>query len=248
MVAESINEACLAKMSSTAILSATECYAFALSKLLGVAIIAASFALKVPQIVKILRNRSVAGLSFAMFTLELFGFVFQGSYAARHNFPLDAYLEVFVILAQNFIIIALMYHFTTGINAQAVLLLGAALALCAYELTAAPIELVVGLQTFSIAVFSVAKLPQIIKAFQDKSTGQLDLFMVTLQTLGSLTRVFTTMQSVNNPIYLFGYILGSSLNAIMTAQVLYYGSAKSNKTDAAKTKADAKSPKAKKID
>jgi hypothetical protein len=71
----------------------------------------------------------VAGLSFAMFTLELFGFVFQGSYAARHHFPLDSYLEVFVILAQNFIIIALMYRFTTGINAQAVLLLGAALAL-----------------------------------------------------------------------------------------------------------------------
>jgi mannose-P-dolichol utilization defect protein 1 len=68
---------------------------------------------------------------------------------------------------------------------------------------------------------AVAKLPQIIKAFQDKSTGQLDLFMVTLQTLGSLTRVFTTLQSVNNPIYLFGYVLGSSLNAIMTAQVLY---------------------------
>jgi mannose-P-dolichol utilization defect protein 1 len=243
MVAEELKQACLAKMSSTAILSATECYSFVLSKLLGIAIIAASFALKVPQIVKILRNRSVAGLSFAMFTLELFGFVFQGTYAARHNFPLDTYLEVFVILAQNFIIIALMYRFTTGINAQAVLLLGAALALCVYELTAAPIELVVGLQTFSIAVFAVAKMPQIIKAFQDKSTGQLDLFMVTLQTLGSLTRVYTTLQSVNNPIYLFGYVLGSSLNAIMTAQVLYYGSAKSKQA-----KTETKSPKAKKLE
>lgn len=250
MVADNaVNAACLEKLTSTAIFSATECYAFAFTKLLGVTIIAASFALKVPQIIKILRNRSVAGLSFEMFVLELFGFIFQGSFAARHHFPLDSYLEVFVVFAQNFIIIALMYRFTTGINVRTVALLGSALALLAFELTVAPIELVVALQTFStIVVFTVAKLPQIIKAYKEKSTGQLDLFMVALQTLGSLVRVFTTFQSVNNPIYLFGYILGSTFNATMTLQVLIYGGGKGKDTAATAANNTTKSPKGKKLD
>jgi mannose-P-dolichol utilization defect 1 len=240
----SFKEACLAQLFALDLSNVTTCWSVWLSKLLGVVIIAASFALKVPQILKILRNKSVAGLSFSMFTLELFGFIFQGSFAARHAFPLDSYLEVFVILAQNFIIIALCYVYTTGYNLQAALLQGAALALLAWELLAAPIEAVIALQSLSIGIFTVAKLPQIVQAFQQKSTGQLDLFMVLLQTLGSLVRVFTTLQTVDNPVYLFGYVLGATLNGIITAQVLYYGAGKTT----VPAPAAVKSPKAKKID
>jgi len=218
-----MNEACHAKLLALDV-GATECYAYAASKLLGIAIIVASFALKVPQIVKILGNRSVAGLSFEMFSLELFAFVFQGTYAARNGFPLDSYLEIWVILAQNFIIIALMYVYSSrGFTLNGAALLGSALLLIAAELTVAPMSVVVLLQTVSVALFAIAKLPQIVKGFAEKSTGQLDLFMVSMQTLGSLVRVFTTLQSVNDPIYLFSFILGSTLNAIITLQVLVYG-------------------------
>lgn len=44
-----------------------------ISKVLGFATIAGSFGLKVPQILKIVSNKSVVGLSFQMFVLELFG-------------------------------------------------------------------------------------------------------------------------------------------------------------------------------
>lgn len=243
----SFKEVCLQQLWALDVSAVSTCYAVWLAKLLGVVIIAASFALKVPQIVKILRNKSVAGLSFAMFTLELFGFVFQGSFAARHGFPLDSYLEVFVILVQNFIIIGLCYVYTTGYSAQAFLLHAAAVGLLAWELLFAPLEAVVALQSLSIAIFTVAKVPQIVSAFRLKSTGQLDLFMVLLQTLGSLVRVFTTLQSVDNPVYLAGYVLGSSLNAVMTLQVLYYGSAKSHATTTT-TGPTTKSPKSKKTD
>jgi uncharacterized protein with PQ loop repeat len=43
------------------------------SQLLGYAIIVGSFALKIPQIMKILGSKSVVGLSFPMFALEMFG-------------------------------------------------------------------------------------------------------------------------------------------------------------------------------
>ena len=125
-----------------------------------------------------------------MFALELCGFVFQGSYAFRNGFPLDSYMEVFVLLAQNFIIVALMFRYTTGINAKATVFLGAVAAVFAWEMTSAPMDIVVWLQGTTLLIFSVAKVPQIVQAFQAKSTGQLDLFMVALQTLGYVKRRF----------------------------------------------------------
>jgi len=191
------------------------------SQLLGYAIIAGSFALKIPQIMKILSSKSVVGLSFPMFVLEMFGFVFQGGYAYRTGVAPDKYMETFVILVQNFVIVYLMYRYTTGINAQAALLLGGVAALLAAQMTVMPMDVVRLLQLTTIPIFSASKVPQIIKAFADKSTGQLDLFMVTLQTLGSLARVFTSRNL--DWLYLAGYIIGSTLSGIMLLQILVYG-------------------------
>jgi hypothetical protein len=96
-----------------------------------------------------------------------------------------------------------------------------------------------------VVIFASAKIPQILKGFREKNTGQLDLFMVIMQLLGSVgkknknaattvglikrhfykivVRVFTTMQSVDDPLYLLSYIIGSTLNAVLVFQVLFYG-------------------------
>jgi hypothetical protein len=134
-----------------------------------------------------------------------------------------------------------MYRFTTGINAQALLLLGGVAALLAAQLTVMPMDVVRLLQLTTIPIFSASKVPQIIKAFADKSTGQLDLFMVTLQTLGSLARVFTSRNL--DWLYLAGYIIGSSLSGIMLLQILIYGGSGAHKTaKAASTKEPAAAP------
>ena len=150
--------------------------------------------------------------------------------------------------AADFVIVALLYRFTTGINAEAIVLLGSVAAFFAWEMSSAPLELVASLQATTIAIFSGSKVPQIVKAFQAKSTGQLDLFMVTLMTGGSLARVFTTFQTVDDKVcaarspahagalckrliaiapqfYLLSYIVGTALNAVMLGQVLIYGNA-----------------------
>ena len=129
--------------------------------------------------------------------------------------------RVGLIAASDFVIVYLIYIYTTGINGQAMAVLGGALALLAAQMTVMPMEIVVALQLTTIPIFSASKVPQIAKAYQEKSTGQLDLFMVALQTLGSLVRVFTSMQQKEvDAMYLAGYVIGASLNGIILLQIL----------------------------
>jgi mannose-P-dolichol utilization defect protein 1 len=86
-----------------------------LSKLLGYLIILGSAIVKVPQIMKILRENSVEGLSLEMFVLEIIGYLIVlfvslyllGSYTICttygyfRQFPFSTYGEVLLIGIQS---------------------------------------------------------------------------------------------------------------------------------------------------
>jgi mannose-P-dolichol utilization defect protein 1 len=54
--------------------------------------------------------------------------------------------------------------------------------------------------------------------------------------LGSLSRIFTTLQEVPDPLILYGYIAGFALNAVLFIQVLYYWNSPATKATASKNK------------
>ena len=43
--------------------------------------------------------------------------------------------------------------------------------------------------------------------------------------LGSLTRIFTTLQEVDDKLILYGFVAGFALNAVLASQMLYYWNA-----------------------
>jgi mannose-P-dolichol utilization defect protein 1 len=47
--------------------------------------------------------------------------------------------------------------------------------------------------------------------------------------LGSLTRIFTTLQEVNDKLILYGFIAAFALNLVLALQMLYYWNAPSTK-------------------
>jgi mannose-P-dolichol utilization defect protein 1 len=47
--------------------------------------------------------------------------------------------------------------------------------------------------------------------------------------LGSLSRIFTTLQEVDDPLILYGFIAGFALNAVLFAQMMYYWNAPASK-------------------
>jgi mannose-P-dolichol utilization defect protein 1 len=72
-------------------------------------------------------------------------------------------------------------------------------------------------------VLSIAsKLPQILTVYNQGGTGQLSAFAVFNYLLGSLSRIFTTLQEVDDNLILYGYIAGFALNAVLAAQMVYY--------------------------
>ena len=46
---------------------------------------------------------------------------------------------------------------------------------------------------------------------------------------GSLSRIYTTLQEVDDKIILYGFIAGFTLNAVLAAQMVYYWNAPSQK-------------------
>lgn len=51
--------------------------------------------------------------------------------------------------------------------------------------------------------------------------------------LGSLSRIFTTLQEVNDPLILYGFVAGFTLNLILAVQMLYYWNSPATATHAA---------------
>lgn len=157
----------------------TDCLKFAVSKGLGIGIIAASSIVKVPQILKLLNSRSAEGVSFLSYLLETSAYLISLAYNFRNGFPFSTYGETALILGQNVIISVLVLNFSGRASYAAVFV--AALAGSIGLLFA---ENVLDMQALSYlqagaGLLGVAsKLPQIATIFQQGGTGQLSAFAV----------------------------------------------------------------------
>ncbi|EHK96101.1 putative Mannose-P-dolichol utilization defect 1 protein [Glarea lozoyensis 74030] len=75
-----------------------------------------------------------------------------------------------------------------------------------------------------------SKLPQILAVWREGGTGQLSAFAVFNYLLGSLSRIFTTLQEVDDKLILYGFVAGFILNAVLAAQMAYYWNAPEKKS------------------
>jgi mannose-P-dolichol utilization defect protein 1 len=225
-----VGETCYKALLLDVDLENTECLKFAISKGLGIGIIAASSIVKVPQILKLTQSKSADGVSFLSYLLETSAYLITLAYNFRNGFPFSTYGETALILGQNVIISVLVLNYSGRATAAAVLV--AALAGSAATLFG---DSVFDMQTMSYlqagaGVLGVAsKLPQIFAIWQQGGTGQLSAFAVFNYLAGSLSRIFTTLQEVDDKLILYGFISGFLLNAVLAIQMIYYWNAPSEK-------------------
>ena len=69
------------------------CLTLLTSKFLGYSLVIASLMLKFPQILKIVHNSSVAGISLTSFYFETLGFSIMAAYSIRNQQPISTYGE-----------------------------------------------------------------------------------------------------------------------------------------------------------
>ncbi|EDU50407.1 mannose-P-dolichol utilization defect 1 protein [Pyrenophora tritici-repentis] len=212
-------------------LTATECVKLGISKGLGIGIIGASSIVKIPQLLKLLNSQSADGLSFLSYLLESSSYLISLAYNVRHGFPFSTYGETGLILVQNIAIASLVLKYGGhGVGGVAAWIGGLAVAGAALFGEEWVDMEKLGLLQAAAGVLGVAsKVPQILTVWSEGGTGQLSAFAVINYLLGSLSRIFTTIQEVDDPLILYGFCAGFALNVILFLQVVYYWNAPASK-------------------
>ncbi|EDN93440.1 hypothetical protein SS1G_09306 [Sclerotinia sclerotiorum 1980 UF-70] len=206
--------------------SHTECLKLGISKGLGVGIIAASSIVKIPQLLKLISSKSSSGISFLSYLLETSAYLISLAYNYRSEFPFSTYGETALIMVQNVVIAVTAALFVAGLAASAFTL---------FSGNMLDMQQLAYLQAGAGVLGVASKLPQILTVWQEGGTGQLSAFAVFNYLAGSLSRIFTTLQEVDDKLILYGFIAGFALNAILTLQMVYYWNS-SSKTKSKKNK------------
>ncbi|EON62618.1 hypothetical protein W97_01842 [Coniosporium apollinis CBS 100218] len=212
-------------------LSDPACLKLAISKGLGIGIIGASSIVKIPQLLKLLNSQSSEGISFLSYALETSAYLIGLAYNVRQGFPFSTYGETALIAVQNIVIAALVLQFagrTAGAAAWVAGLAAAGYALFDGRTVDAPT--LSWLQAGAGVLGVASKAPQIWANWRQGGTGQLSAFAVFNYLAGSLSRIFTTLQEVDDPLILYGFVAGFLLNAVLAAQMIYYWNSPKSRT------------------
>ncbi|GAV83980.1 PQ-loop domain-containing protein [Cephalotus follicularis] len=200
-----------------------ECLLPLISKLLGYCIVAASTTVKLPQILKILKHKSVRGLSVVAFELEVIGYTIALAYCLHKALPFSAYGELAFLLIQAIILVAIIYYFSQPVQTTTWI---RALFYCAVAPTilAGQIDPVLfeALYASQHAIFFFARVPQIWKNFKNKSTGELSFLTCLMNFAGSLVRVFTSIQEKAPASVVLGSLIGILTNGTILSQIVLY--------------------------
>ncbi|KAK3328906.1 hypothetical protein B0H66DRAFT_526303 [Apodospora peruviana] len=220
-----------------------ECLKLAVSKALGVGIVGASAVVKVPQIVKLVRSQSASGVSFLSYLLETSALLTSLAYNFRNQFPFSTYGESALILGQNVIITVLVLNYSGKYSGAALFVaMLAASVVALFDKRILDMGALSYLQAGAGVLGAASKLPQILTIWQEGGTGQLSAFAVFNYLAGSLSRIFTTLQEVDDKLILYGFIAGFALNLVLALQMIYYWNAPSAKAKGKQREVPIKTP------
>ncbi|KAF5468210.1 hypothetical protein F2P56_012383 [Juglans regia] len=200
-----------------------DCLLPLISKLLGYCIVAASTTVKLPQILKILKNSSVRGLSVVAFELEVVGYTIALAYCLHKGLPFSAYGELAFLLIQALILVAIIYYYSQPVGTitwiRALLYCAVAPTILAGQINPVLFE---ALYASQHAIFLFARIPQIWKNFSNKSTGELSFITCLMNSAGSMVRVFTSIQEKAPRSVVWGSVIGIATNVTILSQIIIY--------------------------
>ncbi|ETO36987.1 PQ-loop repeat family protein / transmembrane family protein [Reticulomyxa filosa] len=195
-----------------------------LSKFLGYGVTLGGFALKLPQIQKVISAQSAKGLSVPSLAIETFNWAVTGAYFSRQNYPISTYGETPVVFMQNMVLLYLIFQYQNQLDFLHLAGLFLGFLLCAFMVTSPlfPFAIVSYLYSSQMIFVLSSKIPQIWQNYSAKSTGQLAFLTSCMQFAGACSRLFTTIQEVNEFIPIAIWSSSVFVNGIIFAQFLLY--------------------------
>ncbi|XP_070785960.1 mannose-P-dolichol utilization defect 1b [Enoplosus armatus] len=198
------------------------CLKIVLSKGLGIGIILGSVLVKLPQILKLMGAKSAEGLSFKSVLLELLAISGTMAYSIANKFPFSAWGEALFLMLQTVTIGFLIQHYG-GRSSRGLLFLVVYFGLLVLLLSpVTPMSVVTSMQASNMPAVIIGRLIQAAANFRNGHTGQLSAVSVFLLFLGSLARIFTSLQETGDSLMALTYVISSTCNGVIALQVLYY--------------------------
>ncbi|XP_018430460.1 PREDICTED: mannose-P-dolichol utilization defect 1 protein [Nanorana parkeri] len=137
----------------------------------------------------------------------------------------SAWGEVLFLMIQTLVIGFLIQHLGSRTN-LGILLLGIYFSIVAVLLSpVVPMAVVTVLQATNVPAVIISRLIQVMTNYRNGHTGQLSAITVTLLFLGSLARIFTSVQETGDPLMALTYVVSSACNGLIFAQLMYYWNA-----------------------
>nr|XP_046266117.1 mannose-P-dolichol utilization defect 1 protein-like isoform X2 [Scatophagus argus] len=195
------------------------CLKFVLNRSFGFWIILDTFLAQLPQLLKILWGRSAAGLSLTSALLQLYSFSCPVVYAVAKHFPLFAWGERLLTLAQTAVIVFLILHYR-GDTLTGMLFLLAYSGLMVLLGTYGAAGLISMMQASSLAALIASKGLQAGTNYRNGSTGQLSTLSVLLSWAGTLGAVYVSLQETGISFITLLHALSACLSCVLLAQVL----------------------------
>ena len=198
------------------------------SKALGYATIASAVVLKLPQMLKIYTAGSVQGLAPMTFYCDVLICTCAAAYSHLQGFPFSTYGEELLILAQNVLLVLMLWKYADPPFGMSHMILVATVwvGILLYLTSLHPPAIVVTMLPLATIVgIPIARCPQVYANFTQGHTGQLSLITTAINLAGSLARIFTTLTELSDMPKLVGYLISTTLNIALTGQILWYWSA-----------------------
>lgn len=201
------------------------CFKASLSKGLGIGIIAGSILVKVPQIVKILKNKSGDGISVLSVTLDLVAITIAVAYSYVSSFPFSSWGDGAFLAIQTVAIGILVLYYAKE-TTKACIYFICYVGLCVVLMGGlTPLNVLWSLQAMNIPILLTGKLSQAYLNYKNGSTGQLSAATVFMLFGGSAARIFTSIQETGDSMLIFTYCASTFANAVIVSQMLYYWNA-----------------------
>mmetsp|Transcript_13542 Transcript_13542/g.26751 ORF Transcript_13542/g.26751 Transcript_13542/m.26751 type:complete len:266 (-) Transcript_13542:307-1104(-) len=226
------------------------CSSLFLSKALSLIVLLGGMFFKVPQITKIMKNKSASGVSLSQFCMEICVSAITLSFNYHIGAPFTTYGESFFILLQNLVLVSqVSYYMNLGLPR---VLVGAAsyVSLLVFLFSdlardvrvPAPtctlngstpsceisdLRLQECLQAISTLIVIVSRIPQILTIFKTREVGNLAIITWLLNLAGASIRVFTTRRELPDQLILqFAFFMSATLSGVVVCQIIAFSKKK----------------------
>ncbi|CAL5223684.1 g6235 [Coccomyxa viridis] len=188
--------------------------------ILGYCVLLGSCTRSVPQIVRIVKNRSADGVSMAAQYAELIAYSITLAYNLRHRYAFSTYGDTATCWLQDIVLIILIARYRKQLGPKTLasgILIG--LGLWAMLSGAVSMHALAALQASTIAIIALGgRLPQIMLNARRGNSGELSPLTSILNLAGNVVRLFTTAVLTKDGLNMVATAVQTLLNGILVWQ------------------------------